>query len=124
MAISKTNHELSAMVFEAFNMRDFSILEPWLEEDVCLDFPGVKLIEGKRKFLIFTSALFRSYPKLEFSVYDILLDGDKSCIVWTNEGLDSSGNKYLNRGVTLVEIRDGKIVLLSDYFKDTSFTNK
>ena len=124
MAISKTNLELSTMVFEAFNDRDFSIIEPWMDENIYLDFPGVKPVEGKRKFLIFTSALLRSYPRLIFSVHDILLDGDKSCIIWTNEGLDSFGKRYANRGVTLVEIRDGKISLLSDYFKDTSFTNK
>ena len=51
------------------------------------------------------------------------MEGDHACAVWSNEGENKKGNPYNNRGATLVQISEGKIVFMSDYFKDTSFTS-
>jgi ketosteroid isomerase-like protein len=109
-------------IFAAMNSRDLSSLEPRLADDAVFDFPGAGSITGKKKILLFLKVLFRKYPRLMFTVEDILLEGNRACAVWSNEGEDASGAPYQNRGITLVRIAKGNIVFISDYFKDTSFT--
>jgi ketosteroid isomerase-like protein len=110
-------------IFAAMNSRDLTGLEQHLAEDAVFDFPGAGSITGKKKILVFLKVLFRKYPRLKFTVEDILLEGDRACAVWSNEGEDTSGTPYNNRGITLVHVAHGKIVFISDYFKDTSFTS-
>jgi ketosteroid isomerase-like protein len=116
-----SNRELAEAIFTAMNERDPAHLGPYLSEDAVFDFPGPGLIEGPRKILVFLKVLFRKYPRLEFSIEDILVEGDRACAVWTNQGEDKKGNPYQNRGITLMRFSEGKIVFISDYFKDTSF---
>ena len=116
-----SNRNLAEAIFTTMNGRDVSHLEHYLAEDAVCDFPGPGRIEGPRRILVFLKVLFRKYPRLEFSVVDILVDGDQACAVWTNEGEDKKGKPYQNSGVTLMRFSEGKIVFISDYFKDTSF---
>ena len=116
-----SNRELAEAIFTTMNGRDASHLEQYLAADAIFDFPGPGRIEGPRRILVFLKVLFRKYPRLEFSVEDILVDGDQACGVWKNEGEDKQGRPYQNSGVTLMRFSKGKIVFISDYFKDTSF---
>jgi len=109
-------------IFTAMNSRDLTSLTQHLADGAVFDFPGAGCITGQKKILLFLKVLFRKYPRLRFTVEDILLEGDRACAVWSNEGEDSSGTPYRNRGVTVVRIAQGKIIFISDYFKDTSFT--
>jgi ketosteroid isomerase-like protein len=108
-------------IFAAMNSRDLTSLEQHLAEDAVFDFPGAGCIAGQKKILLFLKVLLRKYPRLMFTVEDILIEGDRACAVWSNQGEDSHGTLYKNRGVTVVRIAQGKIIFLSDYFKDTSF---
>ncbi|HUS86504.1 MAG TPA: nuclear transport factor 2 family protein [Bacteroidales bacterium] len=119
-----TGRELAELVFKAMNRRDFSILEPYLTEDVVFDFPGAGRIEGFKRVLIFLKALLRKYPVLVFDVSEVIIDEDRMCAIWTNEGKDIDGNSYSNSGNTVLNLSEGKITFISDYFKDTSFANK
>ena len=112
---------LSALVFEAMNARDFSGLEPFLNDDSSIDFPGAGLIQGKKKGFIFLNILLRKYPELKFTIREIITSDDRGCVVWSNEGRDAAGKPYTNRGMTLIHFVDGRISFISDYFKDTSF---
>jgi len=112
---------LATLVFKAMNIRDFSILDPYLSKEVVLDFPGAGRIEGYRKVLIFMKALLRKFPELQFDISDIITEKEKSCIVWTNKGENMDGEPYFNSGISLIHFFRGKIVFISDYFKDTSF---
>jgi ketosteroid isomerase-like protein len=113
--------DLVHILFTAMNSRDLSELEKYLAEDAVFDFPGAGTIEGRRKILIFLKVLFRMYPRLTFTVEDIIVEGDWACAVWSNKGKSKDGRHYENRGVTLLRVCNGQIVSLSDYFKDTSF---
>ena len=86
-----------------------------------LSYPGAGVIAGRRRIVVFLRALLRRYPELHFEVLDTLVEGNRACVVWTNQGRRSDGAPYRNRGVTLVALRGGKITEISDYFKDTSF---
>jgi ketosteroid isomerase-like protein len=108
-------------IFAAMNSRDVSELTPYIAEEATFDFPGAGCITGKKRILLFFKILFRKYPRLTFRIDDIIVEGDRACTVWSNEGEDAHGTAYQNRGITLVRITDGEITFISDYFKDTSF---
>ncbi len=114
--------ERALSVFAAMNSRDFSGVRDFFADEMVLDFPGAGRIAGAKKVLIFLKALLRRYPKLTFTVSDVIMEDTRACVVWTNTGERSDGMAYSNSGVTLIAFSEGEIVLLSDYFKDTSFT--
>ena len=112
---------IAGIIFSAFNNRELTQLNDYLDEHATFDFPGTKLIKGRKKILTFFKILFRKYPRLTFTVQESILDGEKVCILWTNEGITSNNTPYANRGATYVHISGGKIHFISDYFKNTSF---
>ena len=103
------------------NSRDVAALAPYIAEYATFDFPGAGCITGKKRILLFFKILFRKYPRLVFSITDIIVEGERACAVWSNEGENARGAPYQNRGITLVHIAGGQITHMSDYFKDTSF---
>jgi len=117
------NRRIAAVIFNALNNRDLSLLDDYLDEDATFDFPGTTLIKGRKKIILFFKILFRKYPRLTFTVKDFIVEGEAICVLWTNKGTSKDGLGYNNRGVTIVHITDGKILFLSDYFKDTSFAH-
>jgi len=119
-----TNMDKAKLIFISLNTRDLSDLERYLADNAELDFPGAGCMQGKRRVLLFFKVLFRKYSYLEFTVEDVIVEGDRACVVWHNVGDDRKGNPYKNRGVTLVKMSEEKILFISDYFKDTSFAFK
>jgi ketosteroid isomerase-like protein len=113
----------SNAIFEAMNVKNMAVLEPYLAEDAVFDFPGTSQVVGKKRVLIFLKALLRKFPDLFFQVQDVIVDSDKACIVWTNSARLATPSPYRNSGVTLVHCANGLIICISDYFKDTSFMN-
>ena len=113
--------DVAQSIFEAMNSHNLMALEKNLAEHAILDFPGTGIIEGSRRIIVFIKALLRKYPRLAFNVDDIIIDKERICVVWHNEGESSTGTAYANRGITLVHLAADKITLISDYFKDTSF---
>jgi ketosteroid isomerase-like protein len=118
---SFTKQDIARSIFNAMNTRDFSEFENFVSEDVVFDFPGAGRIEGYKRVIIFLKALLRKYPKLKFTVSEIITDNQRACAVWTNEGKDTDGNPYSNSGITLLYFRGARLTFISDYFKDTSF---
>lgn len=113
--------DMARSIFTAMNTRNFSELESRITEDVVFDFPGAGRLEGNKRVLIFLKALLRKYPKLTFTVSEVLIDTQRACAVWTNEGENTEGIPYANSGITLIHFTNNKICFISDYFKDTSF---
>jgi ketosteroid isomerase-like protein len=115
------NRTIAETIFSALNSRDLSRLDEYLDEHATFDFPGASLIQGRKKIILFFKILFRKYPRLTFTVKETIVEGEGVCVLWTNTGTSKDGLAYNNRGVTIIHITDGKILFLSDYFKDTSF---
>lgn len=121
MEEAMSNEHLAGAFMDALNKRNYAEFPQRLIEDAALDFPGPGRIKSRKKIISFLKALFRRFPRLEFTVHDIIAEGDRACIVWTNEGERNDGQPYSNSGITLLHMSDGKIAFISDYFKDTSF---
>jgi ketosteroid isomerase-like protein len=106
------------------NSREFDAFEKVITEDVAFDFPGAGRTEGARRTLLLLKTLLRKYPELTLTVKEIIVQEDRACAIWVNEGRDSKGSPYSNSGVTLFHFSDDKVSFISDYFKDNSFTEK
>lgn len=119
-----SRQSIARSIFNAMNTRDFSEFETYVTEDVVFDFPGAGRITGIKRVLIFLKALLRKYPELTFNVSEIIIESQKACAVWTNEGEDTDGNPYANSGITLLYFSGNKLTFISDYFKDTSFVKQ
>lgn len=121
MENKKSNEDLALKFFKALSLRDFSEVDPFVHPDVVLDFPGVGRIEGARRVFIFIKTLHRKYPVLDFMVNEVFSDGNQICAIWTNKGENLAREPYSNSGATIFHLDHGKIIFISDYFKDTSF---
>jgi len=49
----------------------------------------------------------------------VIQQDDKAAVHWTNQGMNRRKEPYQNEGVTILEMQDGKIRFISDFFKDT-----
>jgi len=113
--------ELAVLLMDVMNSRNLARLEEVISDNAALDFPGFERIEGRQKIITFLKVLFRKYPRLEFQVHDVIAAGDQACVLWNNSGTNSKGILYANQGITHLRQCNSMIVLISDYFKDTSF---
>ena len=56
---------------------------------------------------------------MAFKIQRIILQGDQAAVHWANQGMNRRKEPYQNEGVTILEMQDGKISFISDFFKDT-----
>jgi ketosteroid isomerase-like protein len=119
-----SNRALAELVVTAMDKRDFTLYEKYVAEDAELDFPGSETVKGCRRIIVFLKAVLRKYPELKFTIENIIVDEVGAAVVWSNKGRFKNGEPYNNRGITFVKLKTGKIILISDYFKDTSFLKR
>ena len=105
--------------FEVFNQRNLNKMEQLFSPDAEFYFPKTQPLIGKNRILKFFNILFRQYPRLHFDIQRIIIEGRQAAIHWTNQGINKRNVPYSNEGVTIMEIMDGKIAFISDFFKDT-----
>ncbi len=90
-----------------------------LSQDAEFYFPKTQPLIGRERILKFLNILFKQYPELTFKIQRIILQGDQAAVHWTNRGMNRRKEPYQNEGVTILEMQDGKISFISDFFKDT-----
>lgn len=109
-------------VFGIMNARNLEQLNDILDVNAVFYFPGTPPIKGAQKIKTFLKVLFRRYPQLSFTTKRLIAEDNCAAVEWTNKGVDRTGELYTNEGVTVVELKNNRIVYISDTFKDTSFT--
>jgi ketosteroid isomerase-like protein len=105
--------------FDSVNVRNLEEMGGLLAEAAQFYFPKTQPLLGKERILRFFSILFRQYPDLAFQIHRTILQDNKGAVHWTNTGQNRKGEFYENEGVTLLEEENGKIIFISDFFKDT-----
>ncbi len=110
--------------FEKLNDKEFESIESYLSPHVVFYFPGTQPLKGPKKVKQLLQIIYRRYPHLKFRVNDIIIQKNRVAAVWENAGTDRQGRPYRNEGVTIFTLKQGKVISMSDYFKDTSFVNK
>lgn len=116
-----TRPSLVMELYASINERDYKRLRDLFSDAISIDFPGAAQVTGKAQAVLFFRFLLARFQCLVFTVTDVATLNDKIFVVWENSGERLGGDRYKNRGITYITLSDGKIVLLSDYFKDTSF---
>ena len=105
--------------FEWLNQRNTAAMGSVLTEETTLYFPKTQPLVGRDRITRFFKILFKQYPELFFDVKQTICDQNRGAILWENLGKNRRGELYQNEGVTIMEITDGKVVLISDFLKDT-----
>ena len=96
-------------------------LEKWFTEDSKIWIPPSEEISGKSRILALFRSIFRRYDNIEWHVSEIFHLGDEKYFYQTVSIGNMYGlGQYKNNICTIVQFSEhGKIVYLSDYFKDT-----
>jgi ketosteroid isomerase-like protein len=105
--------------FQVLNERDLDQADNLLAPRAELFFPKTRPMVGKDRILKFLKIFFRHYPELIFTVERVIHQGDQAAVHWTNRGANRRKEPYENEGATILEMENGKIVYISDFFKDT-----
>jgi uncharacterized protein (TIGR02246 family) len=105
--------------FEVFNNRDTEKMGNLLTADAEFFFPKTQPLIGRKRILKFLNILFRQYPQLSFTIQRVIQQGERAAVHWTNQGLNRREEPYQNEGVTILEMQNGKITYISDFFKNT-----
>ena len=105
--------------FEVLNQRNLEKMKHLLSPDAEIYFPKTQPLIGINRILKFFNILLRQYPQLNFNIQRIIIQGHQAAIHWTNQGKNRRDAPYENEGVTIMELKDGKIIFISDFFKDT-----
>jgi len=105
--------------FQVLNDRDLVEADNLLTAETQFFFPKTEPMVGKAHILKFLKVFFRQMPQLTFTVVKVIRQGERAAVHWTNRGTNRRKEPYENEGVTLLELEKGKIVLISDFFKDT-----
>ena len=114
-----TPKECLSVLFESMNQKSLDTLSEILADDAVFLFPKTAPLEGKKRIAIFLKVLCCKYPNLTFSVGRITGDIQSAAAEWTNSGDTKNGEHYENAGATFLEMKDDKIIYISDTFKDT-----
>lgn len=114
-----SDQQLIYRFFDVFNHRDPKKMDELLNTGAELYFPKTQPLIGKERIFKFLNILFRQYPVLTFTIERVILQDNQAAVHWTNRGQDRRQTPYQNEGVTLLEIQDGKISFISDFFKNT-----
>jgi len=114
-----SDEQLIYRFFDVFRHRDPKLMNELLNPGAELYFPKTQPLLGRKRIFKFLNILFRQFPELIFTIQRTILQGNHAAVHWTNQGIDRRREPYQNEGVTILEIQDGKISFISDFFKDT-----
>lgn len=104
------------------NLDDIDLL--FAADGVYEDVPPQKTYRGPEEIKGFLSAIWGWAFDIRFDVTSIAVAGDTVVAEWTMSGtqtgpigaIPASGNDFSVRGASVVEIKDGKIKRISDYY--------
>ena len=107
---------------EDMHSNDAERVAQWFSEDSTLWIPPAAPVTGHSRIKALFRAMFSRYEFLQWTIIDILPVSDKRCIhICDSRGKIKGNNEYSNRVMTDITFNEeGKIICLSDYFKDTT----
>jgi steroid delta-isomerase-like uncharacterized protein len=103
-------------VVDAYNSRTLEAFDSLLADDVVLIRDEEKA-HGRDEFKAVLARVKRAFPDLRYRIDDVVVSGDKMALRWeargTHQGeylgVQGSGRPISYTGITLYELRDGRI---------------
>ncbi|MFN2457197.1 MAG: nuclear transport factor 2 family protein [Chitinophagaceae bacterium] len=96
-------------------------LSNWFNHDNIVWIPPCKPVKGINRILALFRGIFHRYEALHWKVVEILGLENNRCLYISESWGRIGSQEYQNKIVTdIIFDDDGKIISLSDYFKDTS----
>jgi ketosteroid isomerase-like protein len=123
------NKELVAQLIRHFNARDADGLEPLVTDTVKHTAAGTAFhadLEGRDAFMRYIRHdVLAKFERVHFEPCNVYEDAQAGVVTaeWRGEFTLKNGRSYSSKGVFVVEIRDGRIDWLRDYF-DTEKTKR
>lgn len=102
----------------AWKSHDAAALAADHSEDCVVESPFAGAVTGRAAIERIYRSFFTAFPDLDFRGQELLIDGDRAALRWTNVGthvgdfmgISASGRRFQSTGVFLYQFRDGQIV--------------
>jgi ketosteroid isomerase-like protein len=101
-------------LYDAYLAGDGEGMIALMADDVEVTFLGQGTFHGipaVRRFMTFSAGLLRD---LEFKIGPLIVDGDVGAAVWHETATTRDGKPWVNHGVDVIHVRDGRIVALHE----------
>jgi len=120
---------------DVMNERDVDkILTHW-RDDAVMIYPGVTVVSGRSEGKVALQAFFRKFmeqfPEIKFSIKETYIK-DMFAVGFSNSiasefevtYTNKHGETFENRGVTVIQIKNGKVQQIQDYYFDVEKLNQ
>ena len=114
----------------AWNSHDAEKLVSFFTDDFVYEELGLGVIKhGKEEFRAFIKGFFANFPDTNFEMKSSFISGDWYCGEWVwigtykgnAPGVPAAGKRFSIRGVSVGELKEGKIKRHSDYYNRMDF---
>jgi steroid delta-isomerase-like uncharacterized protein len=105
--------------YQFWNEQNVKDINKFFSEDaVYRDLSQGKSYIGKKEITSYMNSTFSDYSELNMKALDVISQNpNKIVIQWMMNGKDSKGEKFEFEGTSILELKDGKIIKNSDYYK-------
>jgi steroid delta-isomerase-like uncharacterized protein len=116
--------------YAAWNLRDWEKLSSLLTDDIiCEDTAEGRVVHGKQEMKAYYADTIAWSADVKFEIKSLLSSGNRAVSEWVMSGthtgdipgLKATGKNFSVRGVTVVELRDGKICRETEYWNIAAF---
>ena len=129
---SEENKAIVRRFIEAYNKQNLDVLDELFAPDYV---DHILQQQGREGFKQFYTKFYKGFPDTHSTIEDIIAEGDKVCLRYTNtgthtgkyQGLAPTGKKFKTKSVEIYRIVDGKIVegwTILDWFTHLDFNKQ
>jgi uncharacterized protein len=112
--MTASTRDVVEALYAAYLAGDLDAMLALCHEDVEVRFLGQGTFHGRREAHAFMSGAASQLDELEFEVERIVVDGDVGAGIWRERAVSATGAPWINHGVDVVHVRDGRIVRLHE----------
>ncbi len=124
-----TNEKLVYELFESLNHRDLEEFMSFFTDEASFVFPGTNTLGGfylgKKKIKRFLDKLFILIPDMHFKILNTITSTSEKLVAaeWMSTGITRKGLPYESRGVSIIEMHNGTIKEMRQYYDTEKLKN-
>jgi len=121
------NEKLTYELFESLNNRDLEEFMSFFTDEASFIFPGTNTLGGfylgKKKIKRFLDKLFVIIPDMHFKIINTIASERLIAAEWMSTGITRKGLPYESRGVSIIEMHNGTIKEMRQYYDTEKLRN-